>query len=245
MKRTLFFCATLMVASIFAQDTKKDKLVIKKGTWLLNGSLSFSNSDFDNVRERLNSDGETMNFRGQSDNSSFAVFSNVGYTLAKNLILGVGLGYTSNSREAININEEELTSFNSDSFNRIRYQAFIRGLLPIGKRFALFAQAEIGFAQSEQEFFDELLQMQLGNFKSDQFFIQINPGIMFFVSKNFAFEGSLGNIGYSRTTSEDENFPVVGADGELLNGTERESSNNSFRFDISSANLSLGLSYYF
>jgi|GEM_PF-4518196 len=37
MKRTLFFFATLVVASIFGQETKKDKLVIEKGTWVLGG----------------------------------------------------------------------------------------------------------------------------------------------------------------------------------------------------------------
>jgi hypothetical protein len=70
---------------------------------------------------------------------------------------------------------------------------------------------------------------------SNDFFVGLQPGLSFFMSKKLALETSIGSLGYRRITREDNNDNFS------------NSSTNSFEFSFSlnASDFLFGLFYYF
>jgi len=218
-KITLLLCV-LSIAFVNAQDDTKDtpkKLTFEKGTQFvnLNFSISSSESDFERQVQDQIDVGETEIF-GFNINASYA------YAISNDWFIGLGLGYSSNNRDS---SENNVATDESDSksFQVFPYVRYYKG---IGKRLALYLQGEARYSHFENTF------NALNAGESDSFFVGIRPGITFMLSKNLAFETSIGALGYTRSEGENERF-------------NSESTTNTFAFSLNSSDLFFGLNYYF
>lgn len=227
MKKGLLLVALLGVWSLSAQESKKEKLTIEKGTWNLGGNLSLGvakNNDRD--ESRLN----------ENENTFISFFPNVGYAIGKNIITGLSFGYGYAKSESSSANDGNIDNFNSNDRRTMSIAPYVRGYLPVGKKLALYAQGEVGFSNVKNKSHDENTNSPINESTSKGYFIGIRPGVTYFISKNLALETGLGFLGYSKTDSEFKS----------TSGTfDQSGESSSFNFSLNSSDLLFGLSYYF
>lgn len=232
MKRTVLFVAFLATATIVAQNDKTDKLIIEKGTWNLDGSFSVGINDFENTFQN-----EAQNDRREFESSSFSIAPQIGYAIKKNLIVGVGVGYGRFKTASLSLTDSEVNQDSETTGRSLSLFPFVRLFFPVGEKLAFSAQGEIRYSNDMSEFTDQIMNLTFSETNVDSIFIGFRPGITYFISNHFALESRLGSLGYSKSESE--------TDGESgrLNGFSGES--ESFSFNLNSADLFFGLSYYF
>ncbi|MBC8754284.1 outer membrane beta-barrel protein [Kordia sp. YSTF-M3] len=212
-KITLFLCI-LTVAFVNAQDdTTSDKLTFAKGSQFINANLSLNIS---------NSDLEAQTQTQESKNFGFTINSSYAYAISDNLFLGLGLGYANSTRE----NELNGALDNEAKTNSFEIFPYVRYYKGIGKKLAFFVQGETRYTNSNTE----VNNADIAN--TDTFFFGIRPGLTLLLNKNLALETSIGALGYTTSTSENES-------------NASETSFNNFNLSLNSSNLFFGLSYYF
>lgn len=221
MKRTLLFTALLIMGSINAQEDQK-KISIEKGIWTLGGSLNLSTNSFDSQQEESLSDRETENF-------SFNFFPRFGYAIADNLVVALSIGYGLNKSDSENFNGVDDNTNSEFKRETISVIPNIRAYKTLGKSFALYLQGEFGYSKNwgENTFSDG----ERRTFDGESFFVGFRPGASFFISKNFAFESSLGLLRYNTTKNSESD------------GFSRES--NTLLFDLSPSSINFGLNFFF
>lgn len=225
MKRVLLFATLLSMVTMHAQDDgqKKKKLTIEKGTWNLGGNFSFGFNEG-------NSDSADSSLE---DSSTFVSISpNMGYFIGSNIEIGLGIGYSFRKTDS-QFTEDAQTIDMATNMHSFSIYPYARKYFGINKNFAFYLQGEGSYSRSKNE--QEIMNNGNQNFdsSSDSFFVGIRPGLTFFVSNSFAFETSLGSLGYS--TSSFENTRDNVSDGNT----------DSFNLNLSSSDLFFGLSYYF
>lgn len=119
----VFFSTSMLVA----QDSDDDKLTIEKGTWNIGGNFSLNVSKDEGSIESQNS-------FGSSKNLGFAVFPNVGYAVANNLMIGLSAGFGGSTRESFTEVNQIRDSDNSAETNSWSLGPYVRGFLPLGKK---------------------------------------------------------------------------------------------------------------
>jgi len=207
---TLLFVNGITVAQ--NEKFKEEKINIDKGTWSFGGQLSFnlSNSEFE-------SNGSTQ----ESDNNGISINPEVGYAVQKNLIIGLGLGYSYFDAKSGN-------NF-SDSRNTFSIYPYIKKFIPVNKNLLFSIRGEIQFSKTN---FENSNNNFLNNGNDQGFFIGFRPGISYFISNKLALEANIGALGYSRSTRD---FDTNNSD---------KATTNSFSFDFNSSNLFFGLTYF-
>ncbi len=227
MKKVLLLVTVLAAGSVFAQDSKDEKFEIEKGSWNLGGDLSFRFAD---------SDESTQTRFSESENSSIAVFPNVGYAVGKNLITGLSLGYGYSKTESLNAQDGFEEFRGSGDRHTWTIAPYVRKFFPIGKKAAFYAQAEAGYSRSKAENEDDNTNLTLNETTSKTYFFGLRPGLSYFVSNSLALETRLGFLGYTKTD----------VDFESDTGTpEGSASTDSIEFSLDSSNIFFGLTYYF
>ncbi len=233
MKRILLFAVLLSTSLIYAQEQKKDKLIIEKGTWTLGGNVSFNTDNFESRSDLITRDvdGNIIATRSNEldrDFTSLSLFPRIGFVFSDNWVIGILAEYSVANSESERMTEGEDTSNSEFKRENISLAPYVRKYFGITRNLALYAQGEIGYGRFWVEnIFDD---QERSTDSGDNFFVNVRPGISFFATKNLALESSIGVLGYSVNTSEGENF---------------ESENQSFVFSINSSNLLFGLSYFF
>lgn len=221
MRKKFFIIAIFLCVSLQAQEQKNnERLTIDKGSWYLGGSVSVG---------YVNSD-QTVNALDRNNKStSFSFIPKAGYAVKKNLIAGLGLGYgyskNKNMYENPTTNEMDNTDGTSNSFT---VSPFIRQYFPVGEKLAFYVQGEANYSKTNYKYIDSNSGKQLSD--GQQYFVGVRPGITYFISQKLALETSIGSLGYSKAKStSDDNTNKV----------------DSFNFNLSTADLLFGLSYYF
>ncbi|WP_111709507.1 outer membrane beta-barrel protein [Lutibacter citreus] len=217
MKKSLFITLFFAVTILFAQE--KDKtLTIKQGTWNFGGGISLSVNNNESIRENGNLTGENL---------GFTITPKFGYAINNNLVIGLGTGYSYNKSSS---------DFNNDDAAENEQKIYSFSLIPyikkhfgIGEKVSINLQGNFEYTRNWNDVFEN--NSSEYNYKSNNYFIGIRPGITYFINKNFALEAQAGSLGYSHTKSEQNN---------RSNSTK----SNSFRFNLNTSSLSFGLSYY-
>ena len=214
MKKYIYYICLLLVAFVDAQevDTKDvDILSFDKGTQFVNTNLSARISD-GKIRS-LNDDTIT-----EYNRESFSIRGSYAYAIANDLFVGVGLryGHWSNTNDSSNPASDSKSS--SNLYGIFPYVRYYKG---VGKKLALYLQGETSFRHVNFDWEN-----------TNSFSVGLRPGITFMMSKNLAFETSLGFLGYFSNSSEEE-------------GRISESNSKAFRASFDSSNLLFGLNYYF
>jgi len=204
----------LLVASFgFAQDDQ-DNFTIQKGQWNLEGSFSINSSQ----RDTDSSDFENSS----SENFNFSISPELGYAVADNLLVGLGVSYSYSKSEFNQVTDDRTSESNS-----IGFSPYIEKFFPLNADFALSikGEARYSFGNSTSE-----SNSNTSESDSNSFFIGFRPGINYFVSDQIFLQANFGALGYESFKNEDD-----------LNVNE----NNSFGLNLSTSSLFFGINILF
>ncbi len=222
MKKLLIICLTLSTTLVFCQD-ETEKFLIEKGTWNLETDLSLSFSDFEN------SNGPNLaNNNRNGDSFGFDISPKAGYFINDNLVLGLGLGYGYNKTETEDNSRQDFPLISES--NSISFFPYVKKFFPIGNKFSLHLQGEARFSnfKNESKRDDSLTESE-----SRVFLIGIRPGLSFKISDNFLIQSHIGLLSFQNRNTETDNSD----DGNTL-----EYNSSTFGLNLTSSNISLGIS---
>jgi len=121
--------------------------VSQAGNFMMGGTLGFSTA---NSTVEIENTGQSVSNEGTRA-TQFNISPRIGYFVADNFAIGIGLDYTLNEiREPVDLsdpNTEYETEFDSD----LLFGPFARYYIPIGTDKAFFLQANFGFGSSEDQ----------------------------------------------------------------------------------------------
>lgn len=189
-------------------QSKKDYsngVPITKGTWFSSMSLSANSRVGENDRQLFATYIE-------QERNGFNVRVDPGYVIKDNLGIGIGLLYGGNKDENIQLSSDGIISEVNSAERRFEIRPYIKNFIPLGQtnRFYIVIPTEIqiGFGNELKETTtDKVLTREY----TEGFYygLEMRPGMLVFIHKNFGFEVNVGALGISRTiiTSETTNLP--------------------------------------
>jgi hypothetical protein len=191
---SIFFCVQIQAQGI---GESEEDLTIKKGRFYY--SLSFSL----NQRKAENEDQLLRQVINQ-DKYDYRIVGNVGYALMDNLTVGVAGGYGRLKEEItfLDDNDQEVTSKRLEQGFSIVPN--MRNYIPLGKgRFQILVQTELGLTVGESlERIIYTNDMDRIDGKFVEFNLGVNPGLVLFFDKNWAFEVTVGAAGLKTRVDE-------------------------------------------
>ncbi len=136
-----FLCIALTRNTSFAQVTSK-------GNFLIGGTLGFSTAT-----SSVEQDSDAGSFEGEGAQATqFNIAPNIGYFVANNIAVGVGLDYTFNeTREPIDFADPN-TDFLESNDSDLLFGPFARFYLPLKANKFFFVETNLGFGSSSDEF---------------------------------------------------------------------------------------------
>lgn len=164
----------------------------------------------------------TKSEESKSDSFGFNFKPKIGYFFHNNLSAGIGLGYGYNNHSTNNDFQNETTT------NLFSIFPYVKKHFSIGKKVGLFLQGEFRYSYAKNGNSYELTYKRINH----SYFFGVRPGLTFLITKKLAIETSIGALGYSKNNSRYQRDEA------------KESSHNSFSFDLNSSNLTLGLSLF-
>lgn len=201
---------------------------IAKGTVYLSGSVGYSQEETNN---------------GDSKVENFNVLPTVGYFVAPNLAVGLGVGFQ--TQQTTNISTTSLLNTTTVTTNEIKNPAFV--IAPFARKYwtlsdklyffgqlavpMQFGKSEVenssvtttttttGVTTSSSSVSSEAKYTQVG--------VTVKPGLDYFLNKNWTIEATIGEFGYN-------NFKPKGGDAT-----------NNYSFGLNLANVGIGVKYVF
>ena len=228
MKKQLLLTAMAvgLTLSAFSQTEKGDNLI--------GGSIGFDHS----TRKPLNS-GNSMT---SGNSKSFNVAPRFGHFFAKNLAVGLQVGYSENRSDSQSIYYQGSgpiqTSNSTTKYNSLNVIPYVRYYVDIADKFKFFGQGNFGMAFGKSKYtstYSGNNSTQTQNYKDTQYLASINPGFSFFPSKKWAIEFSFPLISYNKYSLKDDGYNV----------NSEASSNESVTFGFSSFSPSIGFNFHF
>ncbi|MBL7934170.1 MAG: outer membrane beta-barrel protein [Bacteroidia bacterium] len=230
MKKQIIISTLILTSGILSAQTSK-------GNFMLGGNIGH------NFNETTNQDTSMARRRSQTANSSFAGSVSGGYFIKDNIAVGIVLGYSSNSstfeNEGITGNQP-YTGKDSYHSNMISAGAFFRQYKMLGQsRFGLFYQVSGTYGVGD---WNQTQKSQSGNNvvelnysgKSSQLALNLNPGITYFVTNRIGLEATLGYIGYSSQSGNNNRST----------GFQSDTKTRQLNANFSLSSLSLGVRVY-
>jgi hypothetical protein len=195
---------------------------INKGVSALGGSLHFVSRNIDRAD-------------GNAKQTNFAFQPSISYFLAKNLSLGIEVGYSYENNRNYPISPGPYIESTLKSFS---VGPFIRYYKALNEHVSLFGQGSfiVGFPRNEVHSFQSGGITSTSNYHATQIVAGVNPGITFFITQRLALEGSYGFIGYRHQQDKSETG---------IPATVTHNSGSSFELSFNPSSLGLGLQYYF
>lgn len=214
-----------------------------KGAWLLGGTLSAKSNNLSDI-DLLVVDVKNFNQR------AFNVRLEGSYFYKENVSVGLGLQYGENKAELIaNLLDNSYTR-NIRNFNR-SYGAlgFIKNHIPISSNNVFYAtnQTELyyGYKSGPSEtYIGEILERNYA--VKHSIGVSIRPGILIFLTDDFAFDLNMGILGFSHSKEDvsytyPENNPP--SESNRKENSTNKSTDLNLKFDL--LKLGFGFSYYF
>lgn len=214
----LFFLITLCFVHLNAQE---------QGNILLSGSFKYKVSD--GLPEELSFFGALV--EGYK-NTQFTVLPRAGFFINSNTAVGFGFGYSQNKTEITSDSEKE--TFTSP---RLFIEPFIRHYKTIGDKACFFIDAAVLYQSGtdkmeykDTDFPEDNITNEIEN---SGFGISISPGFTYKITKQIAFEISVGKLSYSKTESKPKGAPSSVA-----------VKNTSYGLDLDLKHVMLGVELY-
>ena len=216
---------------------------LTKGTWLLGGTLSAKSNNFSDI-DLLVVDVEDF------DQRAFNVRLEGSYFYKENVSVGLGLQYGENKVDLIaNLLDNSYTR-NIRNFSRsYGVLGFIKNHIPISSSnvFYVTNQTELyyGFKSGPSEtYIGDILERQYA--EKHSMGVSIRPGILVFLTDNFAFDLNMGILGFSHS-KENVSYTYPENNPPSESSRKKDGSNKStdlnLKFDL--LRIGFGFSYYF
>lgn len=216
---------------------------LTKGTWLLGGTLSAKSNNYSDI-DLLVVDVENFNQR------AFNVRLEGSYFYKENVSVGLGLQLGENKADLIaNLLDNSYTR-NIRNFSRsYGVLGFIKNHIPLSSNEVFYAtnQTELyyGYKSGPSEtLIGDILERQYAEKHSVG--VSIRPGILVFLTNDFAFDLNMGILGFSHSKEDvsykyPENNPP--SESNRKHNGSNKSTDLNLKFDL--LKLGFGFSYYF
>ena len=214
-----------------------------KGTWLLGGTFSAKSNSLSDI-DLLVVDVEKF------DQRAFNLRLEGSYFFKENISVGLGLQFGEDKADLVadllnNSYERDIRNF-SRSYGVL---GFIKNHIPVSSNdvFYVTNQTELyyGFKSGPSEtYISEILERKYA--KKHSIGVSIRPGILIFLTDNFAFDLNMGILGFSHSQENvtyeypPNNTP---SDDTRKNDSKNRSTNLNLKFDL--LKVGFGFSYYF
>lgn len=250
---TLSISLSLGMGNIKLSTAQQDSILVPvahsagkrlvKGTWLLGGTLSAKSNNYSDIDLLI------IDVAG-FDQRAFNVRLEGSYFYKENVSVGLGLQY---GEDKVELSADLL----NNSYNRhIRkfsrsYGAlgFIKNHIPISSNnvFYVTNQTEVFYGYKSgpsQTYVGDILERQYA--VKHSMGVSIRPGILIFLTDNFAFDLNMGILGLSHSIEDisyqyPENNPP--SDSNRKNDATNKSTDLNLKFDL--LKIGFGFSYYF
>ncbi len=221
-----------MISPSFSQNSKSNSagVEIKKGTWYSSLSLSAStrSSEFDKqlFANYIEQEKNTLLFRADP-----------GYVIKDNLGLGIGFLYGNQKDFSIQQGSDGTLSEVKVAERRFAFRPYIKNFIPLDQhnRFYIIIPTElqIGYGSQLKETTTNTILTR--SFSDGLYYgLEMRPGMLVFIHKNFGFEVNVGAFGLSNSIvkTKETNLP----DSKVVT--------NDLSLKINLLELSLGFSVY-
>ena len=216
------------------RDVQK-AVFVPKGTWMVGGSVSYSEHDESNLNFLIMKDVEGKGY-------NFSVSPYVGYFFRDNISAGFRFTYNRDYLDLGNmdINLGDITlSFDDLYYLEHKYEAtgFLRTYIPIGrsKIFGLFNEARLTYGYGKGKNSTGSGTTYDGTFQTVQNFqIGFAPGLTAFITNWSAVEVSVGVMGFDFKWIDQQS-------NRIEEGSMRTSSGN---FKINLFSINIGMTFY-
>lgn len=214
----------------------QETVFIPKGTWMVGGTVSYSEHDEGNLNFLV-----LKNVEGKG--YDFSVSPYVGYFFRNNVSAGFRFAYQRDYLDLknfeLNLGEDFNISLDNLYYLEHRYEAtgFLRTYIPIGrsKIFGLFNEARLTYGYGRGKNSTGSGQTYDGTFQTiHNFQIGFAPGMTAFITDWSAIEVSVGVMGYNFEWTKQQT-------NQVEEGSRRTSSGN---FKINLFSINIGMTFY-
>lgn len=187
--------------------------ILQKGNFVVGSTLGFSSAD---SKVTLSTNDVEDESAGPSS-LQFGISPNVGYFVADNFALGIGMDYTFSSLKEPNEDRTDDTD--------LLFGPFGRAYLPVGEDMAFFLEAGFGFGTSSD---DQFIGEEKQSIRTNVFAVGVGPGFTIFSSQAIGIE-AMFKYNYARSKFDTEAGGIKTTTKTITN-----------QFDIG-----IGLQFYF
>jgi hypothetical protein len=225
----LIFCG-LEKGYAQTNSSQSTGIPITKGTWFSSLSLSASSKQAENERQLF------ATYLNES-RSSFLIRLDPGYVIKDNLGIGLGLLYGSTEDISTQQASDGVISDVKLAERRMAFRPYIKNFIPLGtsNRFYIIIPTEIQIGYGSQLKEVTTNQVLTRTYSNTLYYgLEMRPGMLVFVHKNFGFEVNVGAFGLSNSVSR----------GTATNLPDSKVVNNDLSLKINLLELALGFSIY-
>lgn len=179
MKKLLsLFAFSLLTMSLFAQVTSSPT---KRGNFVIGSRVGFSSA-----KSSVDVQSASGSIKGDGGSSyQFNLSPGIGYFLADNFVLGVGLDWIkTNSKTGVDLSGTTTDAQESDN-NNVLFGPFLRYFLPAGDDKAFFIGTTVGFGNSKNQFTSGGKSQSIN---TNLFTLGIGPGFTIYSKNGLALE---------------------------------------------------------
>jgi outer membrane protein W len=179
MKKLLsLFAFSLLTMSLFAQVTLSPT---KRGNFVIGSRVGFSSA-----KSSVDVQSASGSIKGDGGSSyQFNLAPGIGYFLADNFVLGVGLDWIkTNSKTGVDLSGATTDAQESDN-NNVLFGPFLRYFIPAGDDKAFFIGTTVGFGNSKNQFTSGGKSQSIN---TSLFTLGVGPGFTIYSKNGLALE---------------------------------------------------------
>lgn len=207
---------------------------VQKGAMLLGGMVGFTH--YNNDKDSFSNDQITGNHNSKS--SIFTIIPRFGYFVGNTFELGIGAGYSYRKSESSMENDNSSYGYSQeDKEKKFKINPYLSKYFKISEKFYITGTFNLiaGFGKYNSIF----TPSDSSNERDEEYNlfdldINVTPGITYFINKNWALSGNIGQIYYSWSKK------VLDTDVE----DKPNDSFSGFGFDMSFNTFAVGIQYY-
>lgn len=192
MKKSFLLLGFLSGATTLAQAQS----AIPAGTVSLGGGIGYNRT----TEEASYSTGGS-NYSYESTNSTFQFTPSVGYFVADNLAIGLGLGYMSTGTSTEVKPKPAYQLDDLDPSTNLRLGAYVQYYKMLTDQFGVAGTLGAGYQKYKQVSYDNNNGSAVED-KASGFYTELTPSVVFFPVPKFAISASIGSLGYNRLNRE-------------------------------------------
>ncbi|GAA4351668.1 hypothetical protein GCM10023185_10520 [Hymenobacter saemangeumensis] len=196
MNKQLLIFTLLGGASTIAQAQS----AISAGTISLGGNIGYSrNTHYSEFNNGYNT------YTDETANSEFRFSPSVGYFIADNLAIGLGLGYSAQSSKITRTGPGRNSPDPLDASTTFSVGPYAEYYKMLSDQFGLTGRLGVGYQRTFQPYYSGSSANIVVEAKGNGFYAGFAPGVVFFPIPKFGISASIGGLYYSRVSTTRSN----------------------------------------